>query len=241
MNRWDEYLAATVRLDHVRRESAATVAAQQAAAGAAAGELTAVRQRIALQRGRLSEIAVGVTRITPAVEPLETERGAAVALLAPTASPSEHSTRVGDATPDINAALQRARATLDAADATLSAATNAPTQRGLLAGRPPGVRNAIVYGWFALLALVAVIEINEIAGSSLQAGVVIALFALIVPAGAWVLGWVSLRLLFGRVGTTETSTAGRRLADASYRPSGGVVGALLCAVPLIVGLILSVI
>jgi hypothetical protein len=265
MNRWDEYVAATVRLDEVRRESAATIAAQQATVGATIAELTAVRQRIALQGTRLVEIATSAGRGVPTLEPLDADRSAIATVSVPLgggvaldggggrgggvapggeAAPSrEARTRLSlaDATTDITIALQRVRATLDAADATLSVAISGRTQRGLLAGRPPGVRNAIVYGWFALLALVAIIEINSIVGDSLQASVVIAVFALLVPAGAWVLGWITLRLLFGRTGATETSMVARRLGETAYRPSGGVVGALLCAVPLIVGLILSVV
>jgi hypothetical protein len=257
MNRWDEYLAATVRLDEVRRESAATVVAQRATADATLAELTAVRQRILLQRTRLVEVATSLGRAVPPLEPLDADRGAVMALLGPSSgeaavatgapadAPSDASAAsrpsIADATADITVALQRVRSTLDAADATLSLATSTPAQRGLLASRPPGVRNAIVYGWFALVALIAVIEINSIVGDSLQASVVIVAFSLIIPAGAWALGWVTLRLLFGRAAATETSLVGRRLGDAAYRPSGGMVGAMLCAVPLIVGLILAIV
>ena len=253
MNRWDEYLAATVRLDEVRRESAATVAAQQATAGATVAELAAVRQRISLQRTRLVEVATSLGRAVPLLEPVDAERAAVVALTGQSPigaanavghAPSDAQAArrsIADATADITVALQRVRMTLDASDATLSAATSTPAQRGLLASRPAGVRNAIVYGWFALLALVAVIEINSIVGDSFQASVVIAVFSLIVPAGAWILGWLTLRLLFGRAGAMEGSAIGRRLGDTAYRPPGGVVGAMLCAVPLIVGLVLSIV
>jgi hypothetical protein len=256
MNRWDEYLAATARLDEVRRESAATVAAQQATAGATTAELAAVRQRMSLQRTRLVEVATGLGRAVPPLEPVDRERAAVGALTgispigvagitpdavgyAPIDVPARRS--IADATADITVALHRVRTTLDASDATLSSVAGTPSQRGLLASRPAGVRNAIVYGWFALLALIAVIEINSIVGDSLQASVVIAVFSLIVPAGAWILGWLTLRLLFGRAGAMESSVVGRRLGNTAYRPSGGVVGAMLCAVPLIVGLILSIV
>jgi hypothetical protein len=250
MNRWDEYLAAAVRLDEVRRESAATVAAQQATVGAATAELTAVRQRISLQRTRLVEVATSVGRAVPSLEPLDAERSAVVApITAPSTSedgvltdaPPRVRRSIADATADIAVALQRARTTLDAADATLSSATATPAQRGILASRPPGVRNAIVYGWFALLALVAVIEINSIVGDSLQASVVVAVFSLIIPAGAWILGWITLRLLFGRAAAMESVAVGRHLGDTARRPSGGVVGGVLCAVPVVVGLILSIV
>jgi hypothetical protein len=294
MNRWDQYLTATVQLDDVRRESAGVVAHQQAAATAMAAELTNVRQRIALQRGRLVEVAAGAGRTAPSLDPVEADRLVAAAHFASpepavgqTAPPLELAQlqaalpaaalpegamteaaleaataaaplepalsqavpppgsaldrRPDAAAPAIDAAvtlgsaLQSARGALDAADATLSTIANGPNQRGLLAGQPPGVRNAIVYGWFALLALVAVIEINAIAGPSVPAGVIIAVFSVIVPALAWVLGWICLRLLFGRTGSLPVNR-GRHFAD---RPSGGVVGALLCAVPLVIGLILS--
>jgi hypothetical protein len=258
MNRWDEYVSAAVRLDEVRRESAATVAAQQATAGATTAELAAVRQRISLQRTRLVEVTTSLGLTVPPLEPLDPDRAAVVALTglppigiatdvtdAATYAPGDGSPTarrsLADATADITVALQRVRATLDASDATLSSATSSPALRGILGSRPPGVRNAIVYGWFALLALVAVVEINSIVGDSFQASVVIAVFSLIVPAGAWVLGWVTLRLLFGRAGAMDNSLVGRRLGDPVHRPSGGVVGAMLCAVPLLVGLILSIV
>jgi hypothetical protein len=232
MNRWDDYLAATVQLDDVRREAAATVAAQQAASSVAHAELASVRQRIGFQRLRLAEIATTVSRSVPSMEPLDSERDAAVAVLTATTT---------DVTPDIMAALQGARATLDAADATLSAATDVPQRRGVLGARPPGIRNAIVYGWFALLALCAIIEINIIAGGSLQAAVVIAASAIVVPAGAWVLGWLSLRLLYGRPAASDSFGGSVPGASGPRRATGGVVGALLCAVPAVVGLILSVV
>lgn len=266
MNRWDDYLAAAVRLDEVRRESAATIAAQQATASATTAELAAVRQRISLQRTRLVEVAASVGRAVPPLEPLDAEHGAVLAPIGPSIGeaavptetpgglardklpggpardePPRAHRSIADATADIAVALQRVRTTLDTADATLSSATGIRAQRGLLAGRPPGVRNAIVYGWFALLALLAVIEINSIVGDSLQASVVIAVFSLIVPAGAWMLGWITLRLLFGLAAAAHTPVVARHLGTTAYRPSGGMVGAMLCAVPLIVGLILSII
>jgi hypothetical protein len=229
MNRWDEYLALTAELDDVRREAAATIAAQQSASDDAATELSGVRQRIALQRGRLTEVANGVTRAAPQVEPLAAERSAAVATL--TAADA------GSA-PDVRAALQEARAALDIADATLTAATTPNARRGPLADRPPGVRAMIVYGWFALLSLVALVEMNSIVGSSLQAAVVIAVFAVLVPASGWTLGWLSLFLLFGRA-TTGPSVSVVAGAPGPRRASGALLGALLCAVPLVVGLILA--
>jgi predicted alpha/beta hydrolase len=229
MSAWDDYLAAAVQLDEVRHDSAEVIAAQQAAADAAATQLTGIRQRIALQRARLAEVASGVARAAPQLEPLAEERSAAVGTLAPTGAHSAV---------DVDSALRAARATLDAADAVLLSTTSGSSRSGLLAGRPPGIRAMVVYGWFALLALVALIEINAIAGGSIQAGIVVLGCALVIPAGAWVLGWLCLRLLYGRSSEHRAFDAigGVR---AARRRSGATLGALLCAVPAIVGLVLA--
>ncbi|NUT35710.1 MAG: hypothetical protein HOV79_21860, partial [Hamadaea sp.] len=49
---WQEYLEAAERLDTVRREAAAGVAAEQAALRAAREELPPIRARLALQQQR---------------------------------------------------------------------------------------------------------------------------------------------------------------------------------------------
>lgn len=240
MNRWEDYRAAAVQLDEVRREAAAAVTAQQAAAAAAAAELAGVRQRILLQRTRLTEVATRVARSVPLIEPQEAERSAAAAMVASVTS---------DPTPGINAALQGARATLDAADATLSVAADAPAGGGILSSRSPAVRNGLVYGWYAVLALIALVEINAIAGASPQANLIVVLFALLVPAGSWVLGWTSVKLLFGKAtkdfGGTAIGLPGAApdtgLTAVLTSPSGAVLGALICAVPLAVGVALSVV
>jgi hypothetical protein len=239
VNRWEDYRAAAVQLDEVRREAAAAVAAQQAAAEAAAAELAGVRQRIVLQRIRLTEVATRVARSVPLIEPQETERSAAAAMVASVTS---------DPTPGINAALQGARATLDAADATLSVAADTPAG-GILSSRSPAVRNGLVYGWYAVLALIALVEINAIAGASPQANLILVLFALLVPAGSWLLGWTSVKLLFGKAtkdfGGTAIGLPGAApetgLTAVLTSPSGAVLGALICGVPLAVGVALSVV
>ncbi|HEY7175714.1 MAG TPA: hypothetical protein VH442_12425 [Micromonosporaceae bacterium] len=228
MSAWDDYLAAAVQLDEVRHESAAVIAAQQAAADAAATQLTGIRQRIALQRTRLAEVAGGVGR-APQVEPLAEERSAAVATLTPTGAHSAV---------DVDSALRAARATLDAADAVLLSATSGSSRGRLLAGRPPGIRAMVVYGWFALLALVGLIEINAIAGDSIQAGIVVLGCALVIPAGAWVLGWLCLRLLYGRSSEHRAFDTMGSMRSARRR-SGATLGVLLCAVPAIVGFVLA--
>lgn len=228
MSAWDEYVAAAVQLDAVRREAAATVAAQEQAANAARTELGSVRQRIALQRSRLSDVATRYARTAPLIDPLADERGAAAAVVASVTS---------DPTPGINAALQGARATLDAADATLSAAVTAPVATGPLPSWPPAVRNGLVYGWYALLALIVLVVISGIAGGSQQAQLVVDFFAVIVPVGAWVVGWLSIKVLFGRRASPRFGPPGS--AAEKRQSSNLLLGVVICAWPMVIGIILS--
>ena len=59
---WAEYLRAAQRLDAVRREAAAAVTARAAAVQQARQELDRLRQRLALQRNRLTAASVGLGR-----------------------------------------------------------------------------------------------------------------------------------------------------------------------------------
>lgn len=211
---WEEYLAASRQLDTVRRQATATVAAQQAAATVALEELGGIRQRIALQRSRLTDIAGRLTRTPPPVEPLASERIEATWLI---------TTAVPDPTPEINAALQGVRATLDAADATLSDLATMPPRSGLLPDWSPTARNALAYGGYAVLWL---IFLSFLPGGSPQAKVVETGLAIIVPAGVWALGWVSTGLLFG------PDRYGRK-------PRSAVLGAAICVLSLFAGLMLS--
>jgi hypothetical protein len=222
---WDDYVSTIGELDAVRREAAATVAAQELAVHAAKTELGGVRHRIALQRSRLTDAAARLARPQPQIEPLDEERGAASAVVASVTS---------DPTPGINAALQGARATLDAADATLSAAIEQPEQSGPLPTWPPMARNALVYGWYSLLAVVALVAIHGAAGSTPKAGVVVAFLAFVVSIGAWFIGLASVLLLFGRAG-------GGRGAPRARHPRHALLGAAICLVPLLIGLFLSMV
>ncbi|HKD96268.1 MAG TPA: hypothetical protein VKB69_01580 [Micromonosporaceae bacterium] len=231
MTAWDEYLAAVAQLDDVRRQAEASAETQRVAVRAATDELATVRTRIALQRGRLTEIAVQTRQRPPGVDPLPAERVAAAAVVEPATS---------DPTPGVGVAIQGIRATLDAADATLSAASVGEGRRVPLSGWPPRARNAVIYGWHALLALIAVLEIAAILGASPQAKLLLAGFALIGPAGAWLLGWITVRVLFGGGGRPRGRHWGPPAADGSG-PRGGLLGAAICAVPLVVGMFLSVV
>jgi hypothetical protein len=214
---WDEYVGAAVELDTVRRNAAAAVASQERAAQAARTELAGVRQRIALQRARIVDVANRAGRTPPDVEPLPADR-----LDAATLVPSS----VMDPTPGVSAALKSAWAVLDTADRTLAIAADAPPG-GLLADWPPVARNALPYAWYALLAVIALVFINAFAGTSPSARVVALGFDVAVPFGAFLLGVASIGLLY------TPDRHGRK-------PRNAALGLLICAIPLVVGVALSV-
>lgn len=216
---WDRYTATARALDQLRRDAAAVVVSQQAAASAAQEQIAVVRQRVALQRSRLSDVSSRLSTPSPKMEPLEADR-ASVAAVA--------SAPVGNADPSaaISAALRKATATLNAADAILSSVADRPARTGLLGSWPPPARNAIVYLWYSVLAMVAIVEINHIGGRSAQAGLAAAAFSIVLPLFAWVVAWLSVGVIFSAD------------ADGKRRRSAWL-GLLICAIPLVVGLFLS--
>jgi hypothetical protein len=218
MTAWTDYVAATGQLDTVRQDAAAAVATQERSVAAARTELAGVRQRALLQRSRLTDLAGRYANLVPVVDPLPDDRAVAAGLL-----PSP----VADPTPGVSAALKAAWATLDAADVTLSAVADGGSRAGLLPDWPPAARNAIPYLWYSMLAIIALIIINAFAGNSPNAGVVALFFDFTVPVGAFVLGLVSVGLVFG------PGPDGRKRRGAG-------IGALICCVPLLIGVMLSV-
>jgi len=240
MSPWDEYVAALTVLDEVRRDADTSAEAQRVAVRAASDDLATVRARIALQRGRLSEVAALARQPSPGFEPLPAERVAAAAVVAPATS---------DPTPGVGVAIQGIRATLDAADATLSVVATGGDERRFLAGWSPAARHGLVYGWHALFALVAVVEISVILGASPQAKLLAAGAALLIPAGAWLLGWITVRVLFGVDDVASGRHRGPPGRGGGRGPGGGsrggahggLLGAVICAVPLLVGMFLSIV
>ncbi len=218
MTAWDDYLAAIGQLDDVRRDAAAAVADQERSVQTARSELAGVRHRIGIQRERIAGVATRAGRPLPVIEPHELDRRAAAMLV-----------RAGvvDPTPGISAALRGAWATLDAADATLTDLSESRTQSGMLPGWPPRVRAALPYLWYAVLAVVALVFVNDFAGDSTRGSDVALLFDLVVPFGAYLLGLISAGMLFG------PGPDGRK-----HR--GVFVGAAICVVPLAIGLVLSI-
>jgi hypothetical protein len=131
---WQEYLEAAERLDTVRREAAAAVAAEQAAVRSAREELPPIRARLALQQQRVTEMAAQAGRPAPPLTP--TSADTASANRAVVGGPAV-----------VLAALRQARSTVDVADAALAQAPTAPPS--------PLLRNLTVYGALATAALVA--------------------------------------------------------------------------------------
>jgi hypothetical protein len=217
MTAWDEYAAAVGELDTVRRNEAAAVASQERAAQAARVELAGVRHRIALQRARIGDVATRAGRPAPMMEPQPLDRAAA-AILVPGS--------VMDPTSGVSAALKGAVAALDAADTALVIASDAQSGGGLLADWPPVARNALPYGWYAFLAVIALVFINSFATS--PSGHVLALgFDLALPFGAFLLSVASIGLLYA------PDRSGRK-------PRSIALGLLICAIPLVIGVGMSV-
>jgi hypothetical protein len=131
---WQEYLEAAERLDAVRRDAAATVAAEHAALRAAREELPQIRARLALQQQRMVELAGQIGRAAPLLAPVSADTVSA-----------ERAVAGGPAV--VLAALREARSTVDMADAALAQNPPAPPS--------PIARNLTVYGALAAAALLA--------------------------------------------------------------------------------------
>ncbi len=218
---WGEYLTTAAALDSARRDEAAAVVAQQEATATARQEIATVRRRIEVQRARLLDAAARASMPRPGVDPGPGDRETAAAMLK---APEPAS--AADPVAAVAAAVSGASATLDAADAALLAARRRRATVGALPTWPPLLRNGVVYFWFAALTMVALAEISHIAGSSRRADLLVAVFSVLVPACAWVVAWLSIGVLF------EPDPDGDQ-------PRSPWLGFLLCAVPLLVGLLLS--
>jgi hypothetical protein len=178
---WQEYLEAAHRLDSVRREAAATVAAEQQALRAAREELPAVTARLALQQQRLNEIAL---------------RAGAPLDLTPTSADAQAAARAVAGGPAVVlAALRQARSTVDGADAALA---QNPTPQPA-----PLRRNLSVYGSIALAALiihVTFITLIDDRTKPLYAGCTAFLLTLV----SFGIGWI----ITGMVSRTRTAALG---------------------------------
>jgi hypothetical protein len=176
MTAWGDYLAATQRLDVVRRDAASVVAEQVAAVKAARGDLTGVRQRAARQRSRLVDAAK--------------EAGVPVPEVTSTAVVAPPQPAV------VRATLHEAGETLTAVDAVLSTVerTNA-TRLSRISNWPVVPRNLLVYLGFALLAvLVPLITLGVTTNKFLLLPTIGC--ATVLPIFGYGLAWLTVGMLY---------------------------------------------
>jgi hypothetical protein len=203
---WQEYLAAARRLDAVRRGAVAAAGEQAESVQTAREELTGVRARLVPQQSRLRGLGVSEMELLPS--PPEV----AMAVRAMAGGPAA-----------ALAALRQARGTADAADArVVQAAGGRPLARA--AGWPPWQRNLLVYVPFALAALVGQLALSALAGAG--SPLVLLLFAALLPAAAFGVGWLTVGLVFW-------PGPGRRVDRTA------LLGGLVCLVPALLGCALA--
>jgi hypothetical protein len=201
---WTEYLAAVQRLDAVRRGAASAAAEQAAAEQAAREELAGVRARLAPQEARLRGLGVPQDKLSP--------------------TPGEVTAAAEEMSPGgpaaVLAALRRARATADAADgAVVSGGRTGAHALGGRPGWPPALRNLLVYGPYALVALVVQVALYlTVDETSLP--IYAPLCGLVMPLAAFGLGWLTVGLVFppGRGGKVDRTVA---------------LGAVVCLAPVL--------
>lgn len=173
---WEEYLAAAQRLHAIRRKAADAVAEQTATVQAARDELAAVRNRLSRQQGRIRAAAAPAE---PGLVPTPAEVGAAAAA-------------VGDHPAGVLDTLRRTRVMVDEADAAVTAAQS---PRGGLAGLPTPARNLLVYGPLALLVMMTQLVLYLVV-SETTLPFYVPLCGLVMPAAAFLLGFVTIGLVF---------------------------------------------
>jgi hypothetical protein len=171
---WADYLTAAQRLDAVRRAASTAASEQQAAATAARQELSAVRARLAPQQARLvRDFGVPETDLAPRLADVES------ASLAMAGGPAV-----------VLAALQQARRTADAADATILGP--APGEGSLR----PVARNLLIYGPFAAAVLIVQIVLYLVAPPG-SVPTYALLCGLSMPVLAFGLGWATIGYVYG--------------------------------------------
>jgi len=193
---WAEYLTAAQRLDAVRRAASTAAGEQQAAATAARQELSAVRARLAPQQARLVR-DFGVPEMDLAPRPAEVES----ASLAMAGGPAA-----------VLAALQQARRTADAADATIIGP--APGSSSLR----PVARNLLIYSPFAAAVLIVQIVLYLVAPQG-SVPTYALLCGLSMPVLAFGLGWATIGFVYGDKQTKVDRTP--------------ILGAVVCLTPVL--------
>ena len=182
MTAWEDYQTAAQRLDQVRRSAAAAVAEQTGAVQATQRDLTGVRQRLALQRARLTDLANRAGVPPPALNP----QAAVPEPPGPAAA---------------SALLRGATADLDAADALVSEVDTGTFTRGPFPDWPQALRNMVVYGGVALLVLLVELWLLFVPSGSAAEFVAFG-FAMILPALGYGVSVLVVSLLYGKVDRT---------------------------------------
>jgi hypothetical protein len=180
---WTDYLQAARRLDAVRRAASSESSRQTATLAAAQTELAAVRARLTPQRARfVQELGVPEADLVP--QPAEQATAAQMVAGGPSAT---------------LAALQWARGTADAADATLLR-TPPRLRLGLRRGPlPPFARNLLIYGPFSAAVLIVQIVLYLVAPSG-SVPTYALVCGLSLPVLAFGLGWVTIGFVYGGEG-----------------------------------------
>ncbi|GIH18174.1 hypothetical protein [Rugosimonospora africana] len=214
MSDWDDYLAATQRLDAVRRGAASATDAGTATAQAAREDLATVRQRLDQQRVLLlalagtsglalsadvlsdPEAAPGSGSVTAAGPGVRAGSAADGGVGAVTAAGADTVPDAATTGTDAGAAasvraLRAANADLDAADAILSGLD----RPGLAGNRPPVRRNALVYGSFAVVVLAVQLTLFGTLEDTVVSMVATAAGA-VLPLVGFGLSWLLIGLLF---------------------------------------------
>ncbi|MFC7243625.1 hypothetical protein ACFQO7_14165 [Catellatospora aurea] len=145
---WAEYLGAAQRLDTVRREAADSAAGEASALAAARDELPTVQARLGMQATRLLDTASRAGVPSPVLQP-----GPAELLAAAEA--------VGGGPAVALAALRQAGANVEVADGALARLDDGGSGSQTL-------RNLLVYGPMALLALLVQLAVAGLAGDGAQ-------------------------------------------------------------------------
>lgn len=170
---WDEYVAAARRLDAVRRGAATAASEQAQAAHRAREELSALRARLGVERGRLLQMGVQEAELAPS--PAEVSLAAQA--------------MVGGPIP--------VRASLESARAVVTGAAQLAVQQGPVRGDTPvWLRNLMVYGPFGLVVLIVQVALYATAGTELPLFAV--LCGLTMPAAAFGLSWLTIGWSFDR-------------------------------------------
>ena len=206
MTAWTDYLGAAQRLDVVRRDAAAAVATQTTAVQAAQKELAAVRQRLILQRARLTDVATRGGLPVPSLAPD-----------VPVPDPPDPATA--------SAMLRAAVTDLDSADAELSGVDTGNVTRGPFPDLSQTMRNVLVYGSFVLAVLISQLILYFVVSGTVASVAALACGATL-PAIGFGASWLSIGLLYGKVNRTPVVGAAISAAPVVLL-CGGVAGSAL--------------